>query len=86
MFVSKLSEDLAQEYSKRGIIVQCILPGYVATKMSKIKKPSLFSPNPKTFTQSALKTIGIESHTVGYWPHNLMVNLIPLEHLFYDIL
>lgn len=74
MFVAKLSEDLTQEYSKKGIIVQCILPGYVATKMSKIRKPSLFSPSPKTFVDSALKTVGIESQTVGYWPHNLMVN------------
>lgn len=72
MFVAKLSEDLTEEYRKKGVIVQCILPGYVATKMSKIRKPTLFSPSPTTFVDSALKTIGIESKTVGYWPHNIM--------------
>lgn len=74
MFVSKLSEDLAREYKNRGIIVQCILPGYVTTKMSKIRKPSYFSPTPKKFVESALATVGIEDHTVGYWPHNIMVS------------
>ncbi|XP_065219595.1 very-long-chain 3-oxoacyl-CoA reductase [Planococcus citri] len=82
MFVSKFSEDLATEYGKRGIIVQCILPGYVATKMSKIKKPSLFSPSPKTFVESALKTVGIESHTVGYWPHNIMPGILASLYSF----
>lgn len=74
MFVSKFSEDLAQEYRNRGIIVQCILPGYVATKMSKIKKANYFSPTPQTFVESAISTVGIEPHTVGYWPHNIMVS------------
>lgn len=76
IFVSKFSQDLAEEYKNRGIIVQCVLPGYVVTKMSKIRKASFFSPSPKTFVESALKTVGIESQTVGYWPHNIMVTCL----------
>lgn len=36
-FVDKLSADLAAEAAPRGVTVQCVLPGPVATKMSKIK-------------------------------------------------
>lgn len=36
-YVDKLSADLAAEVAPRGITVQCILPGPVATKMSKIR-------------------------------------------------
>lgn len=74
MFVSKFSEDLAAEYKNRGIIVQCVLPGYVSTKMSKIRKPTFFAPSPDKYVDSALSTVGIESHTLGYWPHNILVS------------
>lgn len=36
-YVDKLSADLAAECAPRGVTVQCVLPGPVATKMSKIK-------------------------------------------------
>lgn len=36
-YVVKLSYDLAAEAERNGITVQCIIPGMVATKMSKIK-------------------------------------------------
>lgn len=36
-YIDKLSADLAAEAAPRGVTVQCILPGPVATKMSKIK-------------------------------------------------
>lgn len=36
-YVDKLSADLAAEAGPRGVTVQCVLPGPVATKMSKIK-------------------------------------------------
>lgn len=36
-YVVKLSQDLAVEAEPHGVTVQCINPGLVATKMSKIK-------------------------------------------------
>lgn len=36
-YVVKLSYDLAAEAEPHGVTVQCIIPGPVATKMSKIK-------------------------------------------------
>lgn len=72
MFVSKFSADLGIEYKKYGITVQCITPGYVATKMSKIKKATWMAPSPTTYVKKALQTVGIESHTTGYFPHRLL--------------
>lgn len=40
-YIDKLSADLATEAAPRGVTVQCILPGPVATKMSKIKYKQL---------------------------------------------
>ncbi|KAB0801218.1 hypothetical protein PPYR_05572 [Photinus pyralis] len=72
-FIEKFSEDLNAEYANMGIIVQCISPGYVATKMSKIRNATWMAPNPKTFVESALKTVGIQDRTTGYFPHSLLV-------------
>lgn len=76
VFVSKFSRDLGTEYKKHGIIVQCLLPGYVATKMSKIKNPTWMAPSPSTYVKCALKTVGIEDETTGYYPHSLLVGCI----------
>ncbi|KAK9496504.1 hypothetical protein O3M35_013201 [Rhynocoris fuscipes] len=78
IFVSKFTRDLGSEYKKKGVIVQCLIPGYVATKMSKIKRPTWMTPSPSKYVSSAIKTIGIESHTTGYLPHTLHVAAIKL--------
>lgn len=62
------------EYRSTNITVQCIMPGYVATKMSKIAHTSWLVPSPDTFVRSALQTTGLESVTTGYLPHTLMVS------------
>lgn len=37
-----------------GIDVQCVLPMFVTSKLSKIRKASAFVPNPDTFARSAV--------------------------------
>lgn len=71
-FVDKFTEDLSTEYGKRGIIVQSVLPGFVATNMSKIKKPTWLAPSADQYVRSALRTVGIARHTTGYYPHAIM--------------
>ncbi|XP_066258882.1 very-long-chain 3-oxoacyl-CoA reductase [Euwallacea similis] len=75
-FVEKFSEDLATEYSRYNIIVQCLLPGYVATNMSKIKSSTWMAPSPSKFVSEALTTIGVREKTTGYFPHTLLVGVI----------
>jgi 17beta-estradiol 17-dehydrogenase / very-long-chain 3-oxoacyl-CoA reductase len=72
-FVHKFSEDLALEYAPFGITVQCVLPGFVATNMSRIKRPTLKAPLPKDFVQGQMKTLGLELASAGYWVHKLQL-------------
>lgn len=49
--------------------------------MSKIKKPTWMAPSPTTYVQSALKTLGVSSHTTGYLPHSLLVSYVKILKL-----
>ncbi|NWI96541.1 DHB12 reductase, partial [Pitta sordida] len=71
-FVDYFSRGLHVEYKSKGIIVQSVLPYYVATKMSKIRKPTFDKPSPETYVRAALSTVGLQSQTNGCLPHALM--------------
>ncbi|NWH27078.1 DHB12 reductase, partial [Grus americana] len=71
-FVDYFSRGLHAEYKSKGIIVQSVLPYYVATKMSKIRKPTFDKPSPETYVRAALGTVGLQSQTNGCLPHALM--------------
>ncbi|XP_059618215.1 very-long-chain 3-oxoacyl-CoA reductase [Phlebotomus argentipes] len=77
-FVDKMSEDLQTEYHKDKIVVQSVLPGFVATNMSKIKKPTWLAPSAEKYVKSALNRLGIAGHTTGYYPHALMKLIIDM--------
>ncbi|KAK0683891.1 DHB12 reductase, partial [Pygoscelis papua] len=68
-FVDYFSRGLHAEYKSKGIIVQSVLPYYVATKMSKIRKPTFDKPSPETYVRAALGTVGLQSQTNGCLPH-----------------
>nr|CAD7410029.1 unnamed protein product [Timema cristinae] len=57
-YIEKFSTDLQIEYEKHGIVIQCVMPGYVATKMSKIKRSTWMAPSPDRFVKKALLTTG----------------------------
>jgi len=68
-FVDTFSKCLSWEYSQAGIIVQSVTPFFVVSKLSKMKRPSLFVPTPENFVASQLKTVGKATATYGYLPH-----------------
>uniref|UniRef100_A0A8C8RS96 3-ketoacyl-CoA reductase n=1 Tax=Pelusios castaneus TaxID=367368 RepID=A0A8C8RS96_9SAUR len=81
-FVDFFSRSLHAEYKSRGIIVQSVLPCYVATKMSKVRKPTFDKPSPETYVRAALGTVGLQSQTNGYLPHAVMCwisSLLPVS-------
>uniref|UniRef100_A0A8C6JVB2 Uncharacterized protein n=1 Tax=Melopsittacus undulatus TaxID=13146 RepID=A0A8C6JVB2_MELUD len=49
-----------------------VLPYFVATKMSKIRKPTFDKPSPETYVRAALGTVGLQSRTNGCIPHALI--------------
>jgi len=69
-FVDLFSRSLAAECSKRGVIIQSLCPGFVVSKLSGIRKSSLFSPTPEQFVVSAIDRISLP-FTTGYWAHDL---------------
>jgi len=72
-FVIQFTGDLEYEYRSKGIVIQCVAPGYVVSNMSKLKRPAFWSPSPNTFAKSALGFLGVHSFTTGYWFHNIMM-------------
>lgn len=77
-FVEKFSIDLATEYGSKGLTIQCLLPGYVATKMSKIRTETYLAPSPKTFVEEAIKTLGVHDKSTGYFAHTVMGAVIDM--------
>ncbi|KAK1161578.1 very-long-chain 3-oxoacyl-CoA reductase-B-like [Acipenser oxyrinchus oxyrinchus] len=82
-FVDFFSRAVHAEYKSRGIIVQSVLPFFVATKLSKIRRPTLDKPSPAAYVKAALSTVGLQIQTNGYLPHALMgwvtTSLLPLQ-------
>ena len=68
-FVDCFSTCLEYEYRNKGIIIQSVIPYFVATKLSKIRRSSFTVPTPTAFVQSTLKTIGRTTHTNGCVSH-----------------
>jgi len=77
-FVSFFTSGLRSEYQDSGVIFQCVYPGYVATKMSKIKRANFFAPDPDYYAKSALDTVGVENQTVGCLSHAIQYSLLQM--------
>lgn len=78
-FLSTWSKCLAEEVKSRGVVVSCVIPYFVSTKMSKIRKTSALVPSPDAFVKSTLGSIGLNKGAMGrlgestpYWSHAIM--------------
>uniref|UniRef100_A0A672G2A8 Very-long-chain 3-oxoacyl-CoA reductase-B-like n=1 Tax=Salarias fasciatus TaxID=181472 RepID=A0A672G2A8_SALFA len=71
-FVDFFSRGLQAEYKSKGIIIQSVLPFFVTTKLSKIRRPTLDTPSPERYVAAELNTVGLQTQTNGYLPHAIM--------------
>lgn len=71
-FVDFFSQGLQAEYKSKGIIIQSIMPFFVATKMSKIRRATLDKPTPERYVSAEINTVGLQTRTNGYLPHAIM--------------
>uniref|UniRef100_A0A672SM62 Very-long-chain 3-oxoacyl-CoA reductase-B-like n=1 Tax=Sinocyclocheilus grahami TaxID=75366 RepID=A0A672SM62_SINGR len=71
-FVDFFSRGLEAEYKSKGIIIQSVLPFYVTTKLSKIRKATLDIPTPECYVKAQLGTVGLQTQSNGYFPHAVM--------------
>eukprot|EP00095_Tigriopus_kingsejongensis_P000962 maker-scaffold83_size396513-snap-gene-1.20 protein:Tk00962 transcript:maker-scaffold83_size396513-snap-gene-1.20-mRNA-1 annotation:"hypothetical protein DAPPUDRAFT_301034" len=77
-YVDRFSQGLAMEYAPYGITIQCVLPGYVVSNMSGLKKASFIAPTAEVFVRSALGRLGVFAWTNGFWVHDVMAAFISL--------
>ncbi|CAK9299655.1 unnamed protein product [Gordionus sp. m RMFG-2023] len=75
-FIKHFSACLNAELKNTaGVIVQTVMPYFVVTKMTKLKRVTLLHPSPEVYVQNSLKMVGLQTVTFGYWPHSLMALL-----------
>jgi len=77
-YINNFSLALYYEYRQQGIDVQSSLPGFVATKLSKIRNSSLTVPSASTWARAAVNHIGYEPLSIPYWSHAVMAWLASL--------
>jgi 17beta-estradiol 17-dehydrogenase / very-long-chain 3-oxoacyl-CoA reductase len=75
-YVDMFARSLHLECGEWGVTVHNQAPAYVATKMSKIRKPTLDAPSPKVWVAAAIKAIGYEPTSTPYWYHGAMWGVV----------
>lgn len=69
--VKAWSSSLYYEMRPHGVHVECVVPGLVCTKMSRVRRPSLMVPTARTFAECVLRSCGTNRISVPYLPHLL---------------
>ncbi|XP_050375113.1 very-long-chain 3-oxoacyl-CoA reductase 1-like [Argentina anserina] len=59
------------EYKQHGIDIQCQIPIFVATKMTKLKASSFFVASPEMYSKASIRCIGYEHLCTPFWGHSL---------------
>ncbi|XP_064600650.1 inactive hydroxysteroid dehydrogenase-like protein 1 isoform X2 [Liolophura sinensis] len=74
-YLDYFARAIGYEYKDKGIVVQSLLPFYVATRMTQfsktLSKSGLFIPSATVYAQHAVSTLGYSNRTTGYWPHTI---------------
>ena len=78
-FLQQWSSALGSELASKGVTVDLVQSYLVTSAMSKIRRTSLFIPNPRAFVRSALSKVGRSGGSQGiaysstpYWSHAVM--------------
>merc|ERR1711981_66659 len=71
-----LSESIRME--SKYVTMQTVMPYFVTTKLSKIRKSSMLIPTPENFVGQALKTVGKINVTFGCLAHEIYGNCASL--------
>nr|CAD7201972.1 unnamed protein product [Timema douglasi] len=74
-FVEKFTEDLTIEYGPKGVITQCVAPGYLSNVLNITQNP-LWTPHPETVAEESLDTVGLVATTAGFLPHAILGDIL----------
>lgn len=82
LYVKSFTLALQHELAPYGLTIQLVTPMYVVTKMnqysSEVMKGGFLIPDVKSFTKSAVFTLGKSNETTGYWSHGLQYAVFKL--------
>ncbi|XP_045119330.1 very-long-chain 3-oxoacyl-CoA reductase-like [Portunus trituberculatus] len=81
-YVRSFSESICEEVASRGVTVQCLVPGFVVSNMSRIRRPSLMVPSAAAYVRMSLRTAGVEKQTAGYFMHKFQTYFIELARSY----
>ncbi|XP_024024016.1 very-long-chain 3-oxoacyl-CoA reductase 1 isoform X2 [Morus notabilis] len=70
-YLAMFSRSTSVEYKQSGIDIQCQIPLFVATKMTKLKAKSFFIPSPEAYSRASVRSIGYEIVCAPYWFHSV---------------
>ncbi len=75
-FVATFTNCIARELAPKDIVVRLVIPGFVVSKMSKIRTSSAWAPTPSQFVRATLSSIGLARGAQGrpyestpWWMH-----------------
>jgi len=77
-YVDAFAKSLHYELASKNIHVQCQIPFFVVSNMSKIRKSSVGTPSPDRWVTSAVNAIGHGASVVPYWFHALQYTVLRL--------
>jgi len=78
-FINSFSESLDLEYRSKGIRVSAQAPMFVVSKLSKIRRPSMFVPTAKAYARAAVAKINNGQTWVSpYWAHRIQFCIFEL--------
>lgn len=75
-YIKHFTECLNLELKGKGVHVQCQVPLFVATKLAKIRKSSLFVPSPAGYARAGVAAIGYGCVITPFWAHKLQLYLM----------
>ncbi|CAL8994083.1 unnamed protein product [Prunus brigantina] len=70
-YLSMFSRSTSLEYKQHGIDIQCQIPMFVSTRLSRTKAYPLFVPTPETYSKASIRWIGYEHQCSPYWGHSV---------------
>jgi hypothetical protein len=78
-FLATFTNCLANELAPQNVVVRLVIPGFVVSKMSKIRTSNALVPTAKEWVKAALESIGVARGAQGranestpFWTHALL--------------
>lgn len=72
-YIAMFSRAMNYELKSKKIHMQCQVPMFVATKLAKLRRTSLFVASPQSYARAAVAAIGYETVVSPYWSHALQI-------------